>query len=114
MDTPKETCLIKTLNSGSNLKQSFLFMINTPDGKVTLILSAMFASYSIVLFFQNLFGYSKCYWGTLLGLFLMPVLLTITFFRHRLGTSLSDKTPIIPCIVSNVIFSCLPFYFIWK
>ena len=91
------------------------YLIKTIDGIFALILSIGYLSWALVLS-TGLFGVSNhVSWNFILGLFFMPVLFIAVFLRHRVASSISDKTPIIFCIISNTAFAVVPIYvYFWR
>jgi hypothetical protein len=86
------------------------YLIKTIDGIFALILSIGCLSWVLVLSTGS-FGVSNhASWNFILGLFFMPVLFILVFLRHRVASSISDKTPVIFCIISNTALALVPIY----
>lgn len=106
---------MSTLESFSRLDQIGKYLLKTMDGIFALILSIGYLCWALALS-TSLLGVSvNVGWNFILSLFFMPVLFIAVFLWHRIGTSISDRSPIIFCIVSNAALALAPIYnFFWR
>lgn len=106
---------MNTFESFSSVGSIGKYLVKTIDGIFALTLSIGYLSWALALL-TGLFGISgHASWSFILGLFFMPVLFIAVFLRHRIGVSISDKTPIVFCIVSNTALALVPIYiYFWR
>ena len=91
------------------------YLIKTIDGIFALILSIGYLSWALVLSTGSFGVPNHVSWDFILGLFFMPVLFILFFLKHRVDSSISDKTPIIFCIISNAALALVPIYiYFWR
>lgn len=104
-----------TLELFSIVKKIGKYLIKTIDGIFALILSIGYLSWALALSTGLLGVPGHASWNFILGLFFMPALFIAVFLRHRVASSISDKTPIIFCIVSNTALAFVPIYiYFWR
>lgn len=91
-----------------------MYLRKTNDGKFTSILSILYSFLATYLLLSDDFitHYQKM--DIVLGFYCMPILFIAVLINHRIGSSPTDNTPVIPCIISNIAMALLPLYFIWR
>lgn len=97
-----------TLESFSAIGTIGRYLVGTIDGLFTLFLSIAYISWGGVLIHSTQTDHTN--WPFVLGLFFMPILFVVIFLRHRIGTSITDNTPVIFCIISNTAVALAPLY----
>jgi hypothetical protein len=89
------------------------YLLNTPDGKFTLLLSVAYFAWAVIELVAPGTTLQKCDWNCNLALFFMPVLLLVVFVRQRLGTDEKDRFSIFLGMLNASIVAIVPFSLIW-
>lgn len=94
------------LSSSSSLTKLLRFMLSTYDGVFVITTAVIYILWGVGISIDIFQGN----WVGVWGLFLMPMLMLVTFIWHRKDTYIHDKGSAFYCFVSEIAIAGIPFY----
>ena len=100
--------------SAMSTGQLWKVLLSTVDGIYTVTLSAIFLVIGVWTLVDGVNSKTDLDWDWVLVTMFVPVLFVAIFIRHRIGSSISDKTPISFSLISNSPIALALIYNHWR
>ena len=97
-----------------NLTDLIIYLKRTIDGKFAFTLSILYILLATYLLMTDTLKLSSSKLDVVFAFYLTPILFIVVLVRHRIGTNYRDKTPVIPCILSNLAVTVMTLYYLWS